>query len=320
MKGLLKTKSGLSQLLLLISICIVSFMVIGFIGSLIAYSMFGKGIGLKEITDLSNFDYNKPGVVDLLRALQVVQFISLFVIPCFICAKLFSTDSKKYLGLKPPSEKGYWLAAFALLILAIPFTNLLGELNKHVSLPKNIEQWMQKSEEEAAKAISALLSRHTIKDLLLNLFFIAGLAAIGEELLFRGMLQRLIGKIFKSPWAGIIISAIIFSAIHMEFYGFLPRFALGILLGAIYWYSGSLYAAMFAHFIYDSFVIVIAWFLPQTMDEKGTAGINITTIAATGAVGLFFVILIMVWMKRRSTQSYASVYADDSVPVKDHPF
>lgn len=320
MKGLLKTKSGLSQLLLLISICIVSFVVIGAIGSLIAYSMFGKGMGLKELSDLSTLDYNKPGAVDMIRALQVVQFISLFLIPCFICAYLFSTDRKKYLGLKAPSEKGYWLAAFALLILALPFTNLLGELNKHVSFPKNIEKWMQKSEEDAAKAIKALLSKHSIKDLLLNIFFIAGLAAIGEELLFRGMLQRLIAKIFKSPWVGIIISAIIFSAIHMEFYGFLPRFALGILLGAIYWYSGSLYAAMLAHFIYDSFVIVVAWFLPETLDEKGTAGINFTTIAATGAIGLFFVILIMAWMKRRSVQSFESVYSDDIVPVKDHPF
>ena len=102
-------------------------------------------------------------------------------------------------------------------------------MNRNIPLPENIEQWITKSEADAQRTINLLVSRHTIKDLILNIICIAGLAAVGEELLFRGMAQRLLTKMFKNHWAGIIVTAILFSAIHMQFYGFFPRFALGVL-------------------------------------------------------------------------------------------
>ena len=80
------------------------------------------------------------------------------------------------------------------------------------------------------------------KDLLIMIFLVGMLPAIGEELFFRGILQKLFIQIFKKAWPGIIFTAFLFSAIHMQFMGFFPRMALGIILGALYWYSGSLYA------------------------------------------------------------------------------
>ncbi len=317
MRGLLKTKPAWSQFLLLISIALVSLFVLGALGSLLML-LFLPGAGIKEITEISKLDFSNPHAVTVIRALQVVQFISLFLVPCFLCARLFSTDSKKYLGLKKPSHPGYLIVGIGIMLVAIPFTNLLGELNRNIHFPTGIENWMKKSEEEAAKTIRVLLSKHTIKDLLLNIIFIAGLAAVGEELLFRGMAQRLLIKMFKSPWAGIIIAAILFSAIHMQFYGFLPRFVLGIVLGAIYWYSGSLWAAILAHFVYDALIITVTWFYPEMLNEE--TGINISDIALAGALGALLVILLMIWMKKKTVASYQQVYADDDIPVKDNPF
>ena len=74
----------------------------------------------------------------------------------------------------------------------------------------------------------------------------------------------------QKSWVGIIVSAAIFSAMHMQFYGFLPRFALGVLLGLIYWYSGSLWVAILAHFIYDAVLIVLAYFYPEMLDDENT--------------------------------------------------
>ena len=177
---------------------------------------------------------------------------------------------------------------------------------------------MRVKEEEAARTIKALLSRHTIQDLLLNLIFIAGLAAVGEELLFRGMVQRLLIKLFKSPWAGIVVSALIFSAMHMQFYGFLPRFVLGVLLGAVYWYSGSLCVAMLAHFIYDAVLIIAAYYNPEMLEQEST--VQFSNMALVGSISLALVVLLLLWMKKRSTATFASVYADDAIPVKNHPF
>jgi membrane protease YdiL (CAAX protease family) len=316
MKGMLRHKSGWSQFLLFIVIVLVSLFAIGTVLTLIVYSAYAPKMGMKGITDLTNIDFNNPYAVPLIRWLQVVQFISFFVIPVFFCARLFSSNTKRYLGLHRPWHDGYWIAGILVMVLAIPFSNLLGELNRNIQLPKEVADWMRAGEDEATKTMKALLGKESLKDLILNILLIAGLAAVGEELLFRGMAQRLLTKMFKSHWAGILVAAILFSAIHMQFYGFLPRMVLGILLGAIYWYSGSLYASMLAHFVYDALVIVIARYYPQTMDEN--APVNMKVVALVAAVGLTLVIILLVWMKRRSGTTFREVYAEDMKP--DNPF
>ena len=233
MKGLLKAKSAGTQFVLLISIALASFFIIGLLGTVLLSKI--SGMSLETMSDSSKWDYTDGKLATVIRGMQIIQFISLFLIPTFICAWLFSTDSKKYLGLKRPSHITYFLVGVGVMLLAIPAVNFLGELNRHVQFPAGLEKWLKEQEADAAKTIKALLSKHTIKDLLLNIICIAGLAAVGEELLFRGIAQRLLIKMFKNPWVGIIVAAFLFSAMHLQFYGFLPRFVLGILLGVIYW-------------------------------------------------------------------------------------
>lgn len=316
MKGLLKTKSAGTQFLLFISIAIASFFIIGLLGTVLLSKI--TGIGLEAMSDSSKWNYSDGKIVTVIRGMQIIQFVSLFLIPAFLCARFFSTDTKKYLGFKRPSNIGYFLVAVAVLLLALPLVNFLGELNRNVHLPTGMAKWMKEQEAEAAKTIKALLSKHTIKDLILNIICIAGLAAVGEELLFRGIAQRLLVKMFKSPWAGIIISAFLFSAMHMQFYGFLPRFILGILLGVIYWYSGSLWTAILAHFVYDAFLIVLVYFNPASLNDENA--LNLSNIALAATISLALVVFLVMWMKKKSTVTYEEVFADDAVPVKDHPF
>jgi len=316
MKGLLKTKSPGSQFLVLVGITLVSFFVIGIIGTIILASV--SGTGVKELTEITKMDFSKPGMIGFVRGLQVVQFFSLFLVPVLICARLFSSNSKEYLGLKKPWHPGYYIAGIGIMLLAIPLTNIIGELNRNIPFPDGIENWMKKAEDEASETIKALLSKRTVMDLVLNILCIAGLAAIGEELLCRGMAQRLLIKMFKSPWAGIIISAVLFSAMHMQFYGFFPRLALGILLGALYWYSGSLWASILAHFLYDALLITLAYFNPDMLNEE-KAG-KLSGIVLMGVVCGALLIMTLIWMKRRSQTTFTNVYTDDAIPVKDHPF
>ncbi len=316
MNGLLKTKPAWNQFLVLVSLALVSFFLLGLVGTLLLSAF--TGISIKDMSDLSTLDFSRPGAIEFIRGMQVVQFISLFVVPVFVCARLFSTDTKSYLGLRKPSWPGYFIAGIAVMLFAIPLTNLLGEWNRNIAFPKGIENWMKSSEQEASRTVKALLARHTIKDLVINVFCIAGLAAVGEELLFRGIAQRLLIKMFKSPWVGMIIAAILFSAMHLQFYGFLPRFVLGVLLGLIYWYSGSLWAAMLAHFVYDALLIVLAYFNPGMLEDESSA--QLSDIAVLASVSAAVVAALVIWMKKKSTITFSDVYADDAVPVKDHPF
>jgi membrane protease YdiL (CAAX protease family) len=137
-------------------------------------------------------------------------------------------------------------------------------------------------EEEAARQIKFMLQKRNPVELLKNLLFISVFAGIGEELFFRGILQRLLIRVTKNPWMGIILTAAIFSGIHFQFYGFLPRLLLGVLLGAIYWYSGSLWVAILAHFLYDAAIILLVYFNPQMLENPDATLLPGPAMAATG--------------------------------------
>jgi hypothetical protein len=316
MTGLLKARKPVTQFLLLISIAVFSLFIVGFIGTFILSAI--TGVNFSTLADTDKWNPNSATTLTLIRGMQVVQFISLFVLPAYICSKLFSTHPSSYLGMKKPSRNHYFLVGALLMVLAIPFAEYLGLLNRNIPFPDSWASWMKDAEADAEKTIKILLSKHTAKDLFLNIVFIAGLAALGEELLFRGMAQRLLIKMFKNPWAGIIIAAAIFSAIHMQFYGFLPRFALGVLLGAIYWYSGSLWVAIAAHFVYDALLLILVFFNPEM--EANSETVKMNNIALLAAISFILVVAGIWWMQQRSSTRYQQVYADDDIPVKDHPF
>ena len=108
------------------------------------------------------------------------------------------------------------------------------------------------------------------------------------------------------------MAAFIFSAIHLQFYGFIPRFVLGILLGVIYWYSGSIWPAIIAHFAYDALAVVVIYFKPEMADKDGvTVGIANQSILAL--VSLVLIVSIIVLMKKRSTTTYDMMYARDRI-------
>ena len=224
----------------------------------------------------------------------------------------------QYLGLRS-AKPIYFILAITILLVALPFVDWTGTIN-HALIPETtaIGKWMKASEEAAAKQIGFMLKRNTVQDLLVNLVLVAVFAGVGEELLFRGVLQRLFIKFFKNPWAGILITAFIFSAIHLQFYGFIPRFILGILLGLLYWYSGSLWPAIIAHFVYDAFAVVMIWFNPAMADEDSVA-VSLGNKSVLATISLALIIIIVIIMKKRSTNNYQAMYARDTID-ESNPF
>ena len=306
----------LLQVIIFAGIAVGCFMIIGFIGTLILAKI--TGIDLLVLSDPDKWDYSDPMMLTFLRGMLVIQFIALFIIPVFLFARLADTKPGEYLGFKP--AKGlYFILGVLVLIIALPFVDWAGMVN-HKLIPETtaIGKWMKESEESTGKQISFMLKREGVADLFLNLLFVAVFAGIGEELFFRGVLQRLFIKFFKNAWAGIIVTAVLFSAIHFQFYGFIPRFVLGVLLGLIYWYSGSLWPAIIAHFAYDAFAVIMIHFNPALADQESVAvSIGNQTVLALVSAGL--VIGIVFIMKRKSTTTYEAMYARDSID-ESNPF
>jgi membrane protease YdiL (CAAX protease family) len=300
----------LLQLLIFAGMSIGCFMIFGFIGAFVLAK--AADIDLITLGDPDKWDYSNPGLLTFLRGLLVIQFFALFIIPVFLFARFCDPKPTQYLGLTS-AKPIYFILGITVLLVALPFVDWTGMINHHL-IPETttIGKWMKASEEAAANQIGFMLKRNKVQDLLLNLVLVAVFAGVGEELFFRGVLQRLFIKFFKNPWAGILVTAFIFSAIHLQFYGFIPRFILGILLGLLYWYSGSLWPAIIAHFVYDAFAVVMIWFNPALADQESVT-VSLGNKSLLAAISLALIIGIVILMKKRSTNTYEAVYARDNI-------
>jgi len=257
-----------AQLGMTILVALTSVFTFTLLALLFAVPLFGVSSGnLFDLTNLSN-----PKNIPILKYIQIIQSTSLFIIPPIILGKIFIGNSTEYLHINRLPKINQMALVFLIMIVSLPVINLIAELNSMIKFPQfmsSIENYMQKAEKDAEAITEAFLRITTIKGLCINLLMIGVIPAIGEEFLFRGVLQRIFSNWTKSTHWGIIISALIFSAIHMQFYGFFPRFLLGALFGYLLVWSGSLWLPILAHFVNNA-LAVIAYYLVsiKIIDEK----------------------------------------------------
>lgn len=259
-----------------------------FIGFIIAIPVFD--IPLANITDFMS-NSSSEHYISFMKFLQTLQAIGLFTVPPLLAAYLFAPSVKGYLGMKRTSHPASYLSVAILMFLALPLINLTAFLNAQINLPdsmQTLENWLKFQEEAAQGLIESFLDVKTTGGLLFNVFLIGVLPAIGEELAFRGIVQKLMVKWTKNAHWGIFIAAFLFSAMHMQFYGFIPRFLLGMLFGYLYYWSGSIWLPMIAHFINNTTAVLAYHFLgTQTMEQMDNMGLT------TGSIIVASVSLLM---------------------------
>ncbi len=306
-----------AQLMFSIFVIIVSFLAFLVLSLLIAIPIFGMD-SMMAIPTLN--DLNNPESLLILKYFQVVQAIGLFIIPPFILGYLFYGNIFKYLYLNKSITSSTLLLVVVLMFFASPFINLIGEWNSNMQFPEwmeGIEAWMKDAEEKAAELTEAFLKVDTIWGLFFNVFMIAVLPAIGEELLFRGVIQRIFTKMTKNNHWGIWISAILFSALHFQFYGFVPRMLLGVLFGYLLVWSGSMWLPIAAHF-FNNGLAVVAMF----MIDKGMLKPEVETIGSTSgsyyiAVISMLLVGLFLWMiKRQNTGNEIIVEENHLTEIK----
>ena len=274
------------------------FVFVMMIGTALALKL--AGLSLFEISDLKNWDSADGRYMVFLRTMLAVQFLGLFLIPALVFAYLSDPKPLHYLGLRK-APVFFFVAGVALLVAALPLVEYLGLLNRKINFPDSIEGWMKATEKDAQQQIGLLLKGSSPADLILNIIMVAGFAGVGEELFFRGVLQRLAIWGFKNVWVGIVVTAVLFSAVHFQFYGFFPRLLLGIFLGAIYWYGGSLWPAIAAHFFYDALLITLAYFNPEMISDDQANIIPASSIAIMAAASAIVSGALLWYMRQKST-------------------
>lgn len=230
-----------------------------------------------QADQLGGIELTSKEMITKAKWLQVFSSVAFFIIPAFLFS-VFTVHygHLKFLGFKKPENSSFLPLAGVCILVSAPLVFWLGHLNEMIPLPEKFLQM----EEATNSQIKAFLHTENVSGLLFNLFVLALVPSIAEEILFRGAMQRVLVQLTRSPWAGIIISAIIFSALHLQFAGFLPRFFLGVLLGAFYWYSGSLWVPIFAHFVYNGIQVVAASYYPDLGEKNPEVPVLAALISA----------------------------------------
>lgn len=286
----------ISKLGLVAIVIVICMLVVTILSFVLAIPIFGKGVFSDLVSSSLTFDSTN---INLLKYLQTVQSVGLFIIPSIIVAYLLGGNVSTYLQLNRKPVAMSVILALVIIYAASPLINVLGIWNSNMSLPEwmsGIENWMRQNEDAADKLTDLFVQANTVPALLFNVLMIGIIPAIGEELLFRGVIQRIFTEWIKNKHIAIWITAILFSALHMQFYGFIPRALLGAMFGYLLIWSGNLWLPVLAHFINNT-TAVIAYYLYNNGNiniDPDSLGVNseygmAAIFSVISVVGLFIV-------------------------------
>jgi len=241
-----------------------------------------------------------------IRSILLYQDIFLFILPAVLAVCCWSAKPTEWLRVNTTTDWKIVLGAILLMVVALPGSNLLAYLNQQLSLPEFLapmEQWMQQQEEAADRVLQVLLADTRFGQFLLNLIVISLLAGIGEEVCFRGTLQGLMNHTKTAIW----ITAIVFSAIHMQFYGFVPRLLMGALFGYMLVWSNNLWIPIAMHCTNNG-VIAILYYIANVrqIDTKKMDAFGTEDTLWVGILSLILVAVGIYILRRSLTISKAS--------------
>lgn len=254
-----------SQLMFSAFVMVASLLVFMILAMIVAIPFFGLDTLMSGMS-VSGMD--TPEGLAFLKYFQVVQSIGLFVVPPIVLAWFYHGNISEYLLLNKTTSLPSYVYAVLSVLMLIPLINFMGEINSQMKFPESlsgIEDWMRTMEDAAEMMVKKFMKVENISGLLFNIFMIAVLPAIGEELMFRGVIQRIFTNWSKNYHWGIWITAFLFSAMHMQFYGFLPRMALGAMFGYLLVWSGTMWVPILAHFANNTMGVVGYYLI-----DKGT--------------------------------------------------
>ena len=279
----------------------VAVKVIQWIGCILVCSMIAAG---------SMFIFEQPLSVTALKWVQFFQSTAMFLLPPLCVAYLWSEQPLKWLRVS--EFQGFKVSGYAILLMlvALPAINLLSYWNQQMSLPaflEPLEQWMKTSEESAKVLTEQFMQATTFGGLIINILLMALLPALGEELTFRGVLMNFFEVKGKRVHLAIWCTAILFSAIHLQFYGFVPRMLMGALFGYMLVWTGSLWVPILMHFTNNAAAVLLYFVSLRAgwdMEMVDTIGTNDTLWL--GVVSMVITIAGIYAFRRSTTMSNAS--------------
>ncbi len=210
------------------------------------------------------FDPSNQNLIEAMKAMQLFNAIGTFVLPPFLFLHLLGLPAFGSLKLNVQLSRWSILKLFFTALAMVPIANFLGSLNEVLPLPEFLS-FLKLAEEQSMQLTEQFLIMDSVLDLAYIILIMGVVAAIGEELLFRGLLLNLFKNWSNSFHFSVWITAFLFSVIHMQYHAVIPRFFLGAFIGYVFVYSGSLRSSIYVHFFYNTILILLSYFIQHNM-------------------------------------------------------
>lgn len=241
----------------------------------------------------------KPENVQFSRFANAFATFLAFFVPSWAVARIAYASPMEELGFNSNLTIKQVAAAGAIALGSLFISGSLAEINEMIPMPASFLAKARQMEDDYIKTMLSLANMKNVGDLLLGLLVIAVAPAIFEEVLFRSGLQRILVGLTKNAFLGILIASVVFSAIHGSFFGFLPRVALGVVLGLIYHYSNNIWLAILMHFLNNA-VVVIQIFMYTKAGKPLKEAIEESMPIWYGLIGLIVVVPAILFLKKEA--------------------
>lgn len=217
--------------------------------------------------------------IGTLQSAVAVQNVCAFVLPVWVTLLLLRLQPMKFTGLgRLPSAIGV-TGCILLYIVMTPAMNWLVAWNEQLTLPEALaplEKWLKESEAAAQQATDLLMSGKSVVVMLCSVAMVGVLTGFSEELFFRGGLQNIFSRMSRNKHIAVWGAALVFSALHFQFYGFVPRLLLGVFFGYMLLWGGSLWLPIIGHVLNNSMVVIFTY-----LDRYGGYSKDLSTIGCT---------------------------------------
>lgn len=266
-------------------------------------------IGLLIAAVVSTIIMMRGQTATTLRIATLINDIIMFVMPPVICAVIYSYRPAEYLRVASAPGLTPLILAVGTMICSIPMMNMIIEWNEGLSLPSSLaamESWMREAEQRAGDTVNTLMGGSSAGSLILSILIVGVLAGFSEELFFRGGIQRLLVSGRVNPHVAIWVTAFLFSAIHLQFFGFFPRLLLGAFFGYLLYWTKNLWVPIVCHILNNSIVATVTWMTARGsatsggLNEIGTAVSAHQLLWVTVSIIMTFMLLMTLKLKMRS--------------------
>lgn len=257
-------RQGASGLLIILGIWLLAMV----LGNIVAgFIMIGLGdLSLDEATRLMDVIITKPNGWLAITLGQGFASVVTFIVAAWFYWNVLEKKTFAEFNFKKLPNWSIFLLAIIIQLVFLPFNGWLQGVNENIGLPASMAGFesVLKGMEESAKQLTDFLTDvDGIGQFLLAFIVIAVIAGIGEELIFRALIQRKLYKSFKNPHVAIWVAAVIFSAIHFQFYGFFPRVMLGALFGYFYYFTGNIWVPIVAHIFNNGLALTMLFLVKR---------------------------------------------------------